>query len=105
MDERQIEILAKIKQYVQQIDGQSEVILFGSRARGDNRKDSDWDILILTTQPSNLKVEQKYRHKLLELEIEYGEAFSTFVYAKSEWNQKYAITPFYQQIQKDGLRI
>ena len=25
-----------------------EVILFGSRARGDFRKDSDWDILIIT---------------------------------------------------------
>ena len=25
-----------------------EVILFGSRARGDFRKDSDWDILLIT---------------------------------------------------------
>lgn len=25
----------------------SEAILFGSRARGDYREDSDWDILIL----------------------------------------------------------
>ncbi len=28
--------------------GLEEVILFGSRARGDFRKDSDWDILIIT---------------------------------------------------------
>jgi len=27
-----------------------EVILFGSRARGDFREDSDWDILVVVTQ-------------------------------------------------------
>ncbi|ASJ01449.1 nucleotidyltransferase domain-containing protein [Thermococcus gorgonarius] len=28
--------------------GLEDIILFGSRARGDFRKDSDWDILIVT---------------------------------------------------------
>ncbi|MCD6372983.1 MAG: nucleotidyltransferase domain-containing protein [Thermococcus sp.] len=35
-----------------------EVILFGSRARGDFREDSDWDILVVVKGPLDRK---KYR--------------------------------------------
>ena len=98
-------IISSVKKEVGKIALENEVILFGSRARGEHHQDSDWDILILTTYKSNLKDEQQYRHKLLELEIEYGEAFSTFVYSKMDWNHKYQITPFYQQIKKDGIKL
>ena len=51
-------ILQKIKTSVKEVDPQSEVVLFGSRARGEQRSDSDWDILILinmeTTYLSNI---------------------------------------------------
>ena len=29
------------------LPGDAQLLFFGSRARGDNRNDSDWDILIL----------------------------------------------------------
>ena len=29
----------------------STLLLYGSRARGDNRPDSDWDLLILLDKP------------------------------------------------------
>lgn len=40
-------ILNVAKQYNVEVD---KIILFGSRARGDYREDSDWDILIVTKE-------------------------------------------------------
>ena len=34
--------------------------MFGSRARGDFRGDSDWDILIVTKEKLDRKVEEKF---------------------------------------------
>ena len=99
------EILSKIKAYVKQVDAYAEVILFGSWARNEEREDSDWDILILLTSPVNLKREQKFRHKLFEFELEYGVSFSTFVYSKKEWKNKHYVTPLYQNIYQDGIKL
>lgn len=95
----------KIKEYVKAIDPEAEVRLFGSRARGDAREDSDWDILILTPKAVNLKVEQAFRHKLFELELEYGQAISTFVYSNADWNGKYRVTPLFHNIKEEGILI
>jgi len=36
-----------------------KIILFGSRARGDNRKDSDFDLMVVV--PKNLLIEDKFK--------------------------------------------
>jgi predicted nucleotidyltransferase len=105
MNSSKKEILAKIKANVQNVEMDSEVILFGSQARDEERDDSDWDILILTSKNSDIKHEQKFRHELFNLELEYEVAFSTFVCSKYDWNHKYSVTPFYKNIKKDGLSI
>ncbi len=105
MNSSKKEILAKIKANVQNVEMDSEVILFGSQARNEERDDSDWDILILTSNKTDIKHEQKFRHELFNLELEYGVAFSTFVYSKYDWNNKYSVTPFYKNILKDGINI
>jgi predicted nucleotidyltransferase len=94
-----------IKASVNTIDPEAEVILYGSRARGDERKDSDWDILILTNYNTDLKTERIFRDKLYDLELETGEVFSVFVYSKNDWQTKQRITPFYQNISQEGVRI
>ena len=98
-------LLGKVKEYVKAIDPEAEVFLFGSRARGDAREDSDWDILILTPKAVTLKVEQAFRHKLFEVELEYGQAISTFVYSKSDWNGKHRVTPLYHNVKEEGILI
>ena len=45
-------ILETAKKYGIEID---RIILFGSRARGDYREDSDWDILIVTGEEYSKK--------------------------------------------------
>jgi len=41
-------IAKKIRDSISLIDSKAHIIVFGSRARGDARRESDWDILILT---------------------------------------------------------
>lgn len=98
-------ILSKIKSIVYTIDPNSEIILFGSQARGDERDDSDWDLMILTRQKTNLSHEQKFRHALFELELEFNISLSVFVKYKPEWETKYVATPLYKNILADGVTI
>lgn len=98
-------IIERISESVRQIDPNAKVYLFGSRARGDETPDSDWDILILTEYAVSIKDEQRFRHKLIPLELELGEAFSTFVYYQKDWITRHRITPFYQNVTKEGIKI
>lgn len=94
-----------IRNSINSIDPKAEVILYGSRARGDERADSDWDILILTDYSVNLQTEKRFRDKLYDLELEIGEPFSVFAYSKNDWQTKQRITPFYQNVTQEGIRL
>jgi len=105
MPGRKQHIIRLIRQKVNEIDNSAEVILYGSRARGDAKKDSDWDILILTNYPVSVEIERSFRNNLFDLEIETGEVFSTFVYQKQDWNTRHNVTPLYHNIKREGVRI
>jgi len=88
-----------------EIDPEASVILYGSRARGDARPDSDWDILILINKDADLETEKVFRHKLFDIELEFGEPLSTFVFNRQEWMTKYWMTPLYKNIANEGITI
>lgn len=94
-----------IKAAVLEIDPRAEIILFGSRARGDAREDSDWDVLILVPYDVNFKAEQTFRHRLFDVELKLGQVISTFVYSKQDWESRHRITPFYQSIELEGTQL
>lgn len=98
-------ILQRINDAVLKVEPKAEIILFGSRARGDAKADSDWDLLVLVPYDVDLVTEQKFRHTLFDLELEFGASFSTFVYSKSIWEKKYPVTPFYKNIKQEGIRL
>lgn len=94
-----------IKKQVKEIDPNADVILYGSRARGDENPDSDRDILILVNTKADIETEKIFRHKLFDIELEIGEAVSTFVYNKQEWNSNFWMTPLYKNISDEGIAI
>ena len=102
---RYMNIRQTIKQKIQEIEPNAEIILFGSRARGEANVDSDWDILILVSGEVSLKREQLFRHQLFEVELMFGQAISTFVYSKERWNKQHFVTPLYQNIKQEGIAI
>lgn len=87
------------------IDPKAEIILYGSRARGDDRPDSDWDILVLTDYPVDMEKERNFRNNLYDLELESGESFSLFIYSKYDWTTRQRITPFYQNVSQEGVAL
>lgn len=94
-----------IRQYINKVDSDAEVVLYGSRARGDERADSDWDILVLTNYPVDFAIEDKFRDALFDLELETGEVLTVFVYSKEEWQSRQRISPFYHNVQREGIEI
>jgi predicted nucleotidyltransferase len=99
-------ILGKIKETVNQIHPHSEIYLYGSRARGHARKQSDWDVLILlNTSNVSFELEMLFIDALYEIEIETGEVISPMVYSKNEWNLKHSFNPLYENISREGIRI
>ncbi len=106
MNQKEIDITQKIKARIRDKNPNADIVLYGSHARGQSNKDSDWDILILLNQPNvNRLIEKEYRDELFDIELEIGEPISTFVFSKSDWEQKYLMTPLYQNIKKEGINL
>ena len=99
-------IKKKIKEAVVEKDSTAQVFLFGSRARGTETAESDWDVLVLLDkQGVTFKDEQKIRHRLYDVELEIEEPISTFVYSLVEWNTKHTVSPLYKNVQLEGVQL
>jgi predicted nucleotidyltransferase len=98
------QIINTVKSLVYSVDQDAKVILFGSRARGDNKNDSDWDFLILTSLPANQENKNKFRDKLFDAEVELEQAFSTIIHNKIRW-EDFELTPLYRNIRSEGIEL
>ncbi len=100
------EIIYRIKSGIRDKDPQAEIILYGSRARGDNRPDSDWDILVITPLDKiTYDYESELRDPIFDIELETGQIISLIVYSKSDWTNKMAYSPLYSNVKKEGIKI
>jgi predicted nucleotidyltransferase len=99
-------ILVAIKKLVEERDSSAKIYLYGSRAKGNARKDSDWDLLILLNREKiTSEIENEITYPLYDLEFETGEIISPMVYTLKDWNTKYNVTPFYKNVMKEGHLI
>jgi uncharacterized protein len=96
--------LNKVKEQVKGLDKDAEIMLFGSRARGDYKQTSDWDFLILLQKKASEDFKDTIRNKLFDLELETDQVVSSIIQEKSAW-EELKITPLYKIIQKEGVKI
>jgi len=100
------ELIEKIRQAVREVEPEAEIILYGSRSRGDAISESDWDFLILVDGPMSDERTDRIRHRLYEIEWESGEILSTIVRNREEWNSDlYQTVPFHRRVQQEGIRL
>jgi predicted nucleotidyltransferase len=98
-------VMSKIIALVRKNEPSIEAYLFGSRARGDARDDSDWDILVLSEDDDFLKVEDKLRDELYQIELDSGQIISLFTYSRKYWHEKLSVTPLYKNVVNEGVRL
>ena len=97
-------LLKRIRTAIEKIDSSAEVILYGSRARGDAKPESDYDLLILTDGLVTLEGEDILRRQLFPIEIETGAVFTVILVSRKDWNSAlYGAMPFCQNIKRDGV--
>ena len=100
------DILSSIKKTIKSIDPSATVILYGSVARGDNRPDSDIDLLILVDKEMLSPVDKKrLKYPLYEIEFETGQIISPLVLSRSDWESRHKITPFYENVNSEGVTL
>lgn len=82
-----------------------KALLYGSRARGDARPDSDWDILVILDKEKLTPEDyDKISYPLTKLGWEMGEYINPVMYTSNEW-QQYMITPFYHNVMNDAILL
>lgn len=99
------EFLQAIKQSVLQIAPKAEVWLFGSRARGDAREDSDWDFLVLTDKPTDKVLKWQLRDNLFEIELAANKVIGSIIHSKQDWEDDFWMTPLYRNTKRDRKRV
>ena len=99
-------MLGQIKNAVLATEPGAKVILFGSYARGDNNEDSDIDLLILLDKENvTYADETRISRPLFLIEIRSGVSISPMVYSKNFWENKHKVTPFYENVNHEGILL
>lgn len=96
-------ILQRIKQIVIENEPDAKVYLYGSRARGKGKPDSDWDLLILIPKKHiSAEDEKRIAWPLYDFEFESGEVISPMIYSEHDWFTKFNVTPFSKSVMTGG---
>ncbi|GHT51741.1 hypothetical protein AGMMS49982_09990 [Bacteroidia bacterium] len=99
------QIFKEIQTLKRQIMPNDKLILFGSQARGDERPESDWDLLVLLDKPALEKDDDdNYGYPFAEMGCKHGVYLSAKVYTTKEW-EKRKPSPFYKNVEHDGIEI
>ena len=98
--------LQALKEMVQRRFSDAEIILYGSKARGDSDEESDIDLLVLLDSSVTTMLEDEVFRISYEIELKYDVVFGILVHAKDFWNSDLAnAMPIHWNIDKDGIKV
>lgn len=88
-------------------DRLDRVVLYGSYARGDNFRESDVDILVLTdlTPEENRKFRRDLNRIFSRIGLKHDILLSMFLIDRKSYENRMEVMPFYQNIERDGVVV
>ncbi|MHB8278985.1 MAG: nucleotidyltransferase family protein [Candidatus Humimicrobiaceae bacterium] len=106
MKKNEVDALRELKSmFTNKFDG-VDLILYGSKARGDFAEFSDLDVLVLTGTEVNNDLEEKIFNFSFKIELKYDVIFGIVVYSKVFWNSIIGNSmPLHWNIDKEGIDL
>ena len=100
---KQEEVIERIKETAKRIlpEGAS-LWLYGSRARGDARPDSDYDLLRLLDKDTLRERDTDIIYDMAELGWDLSAEINAHAYPRSKWNS-WSYSPFYKNVEHDKM--
>jgi predicted nucleotidyltransferase len=101
-----IELLKRCKKAIRQVVPDADVILYGSRARGDAEEYSDYDILILVNGSADVVLDTKFVEQIFPLELDSGAVLTLMSYSRQQWDTPlYRAMPFHKNVDREGVLL
>ena len=83
-----------------------EVILFGSKARGEDDEESDIDLLLLTARPIHWRERHAIVDTLFDIELKHDAVISIIINTLFDWSQGICtVLPIHKEIDAEGIMI
>lgn len=84
----------------------AEIILYGSKTRGNFDKESDIDLLILIESTVTSELEEEITRVTYDIELKYDVVFGKIIENKDFWNSPLAnVMPLHWNIDREGVLI
>lgn len=81
-----------------------EVIVYGSKVRGDSDEDSDIDLLLITSRAIQWRERKAIIEALFDVEMAHDAIISILIATREEWSGDiFTAFPIYQEIMRDGV--
>jgi len=99
------QIITELKTYLHKNYSKSvkEVVLFGSQARGDSSKDSDYDILIVLNKDYSGKDENKILDLCYDIDLKYNIIIDAHLISEKEISSLRGKQPIINNALKSGI--
>ena len=93
----QEQILLAVKNQIKEVLPEAHIFLFGSRANNSATEESDWDILVLSSQqPITKLIKQQIHNRVFPLSVSIGSFINVLLVTEKDWQQN----PSYYSIKK-----
>ena len=79
------------------------IVLYGSVARGTQTKDSDIDIALFVSKRLDHETEERLSDFIVDMNLKYDKVFSVIDIDDAVYHKWRGITPFYQNVDKEGI--
>ncbi len=103
-DQADVALLRQCKGAIRRVVPDADVILYGSRARGQAHEYSDYDILILVDGVVDMALKESILAQVYPLQLDAGALLTLVTYSRKQWDSPLRrAMPFHRNVDREGV--